>query len=63
MYTLSEEGELEADLTGDPLCPDFMNYYPFITQNGKIFAQAEIEIEEEWKTEVRVFESEKWSVV
>ena len=60
---MSEEGELEQDLSEDPLTPGEMCMGSFTVEGGKIYAVGNNEAKEEREWCLRVFDGKSWSLL
>lgn len=63
MNILSEEGELEKDLSRDPLIPGGMCQGTFITQDKVIYAVGWRKLKEELRWRIASFNGAKWSLL
>ena len=61
-YILSDEGELEGDLSADPLVPGYMCRGSCVAQDGKIYAVGFKEVKGNWEWSLRVFDGKKWAL-
>ena len=59
----SNDGELEQDLSHDPLIPGCLCRGSYTTQNRKIYAMGWNPLRYKWEWRMRAFNGKKWSPV
>ena len=62
MHSFTEEGELQRDLSSDPLIPGYMSRGAFVEQGGRMWAAGQRKLEKEWKWAISEFNENNWSL-
>ena len=56
MYSFNEEGDLEEDLSEDPMIPGYVGYSPFVIQGRRVFTIGMRKFNGVWKRRLEAFD-------